>query len=61
MNSAKKFRGMLEPDNTNLKWIIVKLPFDPTEAWKATLALLLSKEVEGKAHTAVARVTAKRR
>lgn len=34
MSTAKKFRGLLEPDNTNLKWVIVRLPFDATKAWK---------------------------
>lgn len=33
MNAPKKFSGVLEPDNTSLKWVIVKLPFDPTKAW----------------------------
>jgi uncharacterized protein YdeI (YjbR/CyaY-like superfamily) len=33
MSTRKKFRGLLEPDNTNLKWVIVKLPFDPAKTW----------------------------
>lgn len=33
MSTVKKFRGMLEPDNTNLKWTIVRVPFDVNRAW----------------------------
>ena len=29
----KKFRGVLEPDHTALKWVIVKLPFDAAKVW----------------------------
>ena len=30
----KKFRGRLEPDHTRLKWVIVRIPFDPAKTWK---------------------------
>lgn len=33
MGAEKKFRGVLQPDNTALKWVIVKVPFDPVKAW----------------------------
>lgn len=33
MGAQKKFRGLLQPDHTALKWVIVKLPFDPLKAW----------------------------
>lgn len=33
MGVQRKFRGVLQPDNTALKWVIVKLPFDPVKAW----------------------------
>lgn len=31
--TSKKFRGVLEPDHTALKWVVVKVPFDPVKAW----------------------------
>lgn len=33
MGAQKKFRGVLVPDNTPLKWVVVKVPFDPAVAW----------------------------
>jgi uncharacterized protein YdeI (YjbR/CyaY-like superfamily) len=33
VSTQKKFRGVLQPDNTALKWVIVKVPFDPAKAW----------------------------
>jgi|ERR1700722_11444018 hypothetical protein len=27
------FQGLLEPDETNLRWVIVRVPFDPTKVW----------------------------
>lgn len=33
VGAQKKFRGVLQPDNTALKWVIVKVPFDPVKAW----------------------------
>ena len=31
---TKKFRATLEPDHTRLKWVIVRVPFDPAKVWK---------------------------
>jgi uncharacterized protein YdeI (YjbR/CyaY-like superfamily) len=47
MNPTKKFRGVLEPDNTNLKWTIVKLPFDPTKAWPTRNRLRVRGTING--------------
>ena len=33
MGVQKRFRGVLQPDGTALKWVIVKVPFDPAKAW----------------------------
>jgi uncharacterized protein YdeI (YjbR/CyaY-like superfamily) len=33
VGTQKKFRGVLQPDNTALKWVIVEVPFDPAKAW----------------------------
>jgi uncharacterized protein YdeI (YjbR/CyaY-like superfamily) len=47
MTTAKKFRGLLEPDNTSLKWVIVKLPFDATKAWKTRNRLRVKGTING--------------
>ncbi len=47
MNISKKFRGLLEPDNTNLKWTIVKLPFDPAKAWPTRNRLRVKGTING--------------
>jgi uncharacterized protein YdeI (YjbR/CyaY-like superfamily) len=47
MSTAKKFRGLLEPDNTNLKWVIVKLPFDATQVWKIRNRLHVKGTING--------------
>jgi uncharacterized protein YdeI (YjbR/CyaY-like superfamily) len=47
MSTAKKFRGLLEPDNTSLKWVIVKLPFDATKAWKTRNRLRVKGTING--------------
>ncbi|MGC2163894.1 MAG: YdeI/OmpD-associated family protein [Silvibacterium sp.] len=33
MSAQKKFRGVLQRDGTALKWVIVKVPFEPAKVW----------------------------
>ena len=47
MSTTKKFRGVLEPDNTPLKWVIVKLPFDPAKAWPTRNRLRVKGTING--------------
>jgi uncharacterized protein YdeI (YjbR/CyaY-like superfamily) len=47
MSAQKKFRGMLQPDNTPLKWVIVKLPFDPAKAWPVRNRLRVKGAING--------------
>ena len=47
MSVQKKFRGVLQPDNTALKWVIVKLPFNPAEAWPARNRLRVKGAING--------------
>lgn len=47
MGTQKKFRGVLQPDNTALKWIIVKVPFDPTKAWPKRNRLRVKGTING--------------
>jgi uncharacterized protein YdeI (YjbR/CyaY-like superfamily) len=47
VNTRKKFRGLLEPDHTALKWVIVKVPFDATKAWPARNRLRVKGTING--------------
>jgi uncharacterized protein YdeI (YjbR/CyaY-like superfamily) len=31
--TSRSFRAVLEPDNTSLRWIVARIPFDPAEVW----------------------------
>lgn len=47
MGAQKKFRGVLQPDNTALKWVIVKVPFDPAKAWPKRNRLRVKGTING--------------
>ena len=47
MSAQKKFRGVLEPDNTPLNWVIVKIPFDPAQAWPVRNRLRVKGAING--------------
>lgn len=47
VSARKKFRGALQPDETALKWTIVKLPFDPVKAWPKRNRLRVTGTING--------------
>ena len=47
MSTQKKFRGVLEPDNTPLNWIIIKVPFDPAKAWSVRNRMRVRGTING--------------
>ena len=47
MSTQKKFRGVLQPDNTALKWVIVRVPFDPAKAWPRRNRLRVKGTING--------------
>jgi uncharacterized protein YdeI (YjbR/CyaY-like superfamily) len=47
VGTKKKFRGLLEPDKTALQWVIVRLPFDPTEVWTTRKRLRVKGAING--------------
>jgi uncharacterized protein YdeI (YjbR/CyaY-like superfamily) len=47
VSMKKKFRGVLEPDHTALKWVIVKLPFDATKVWTTRKGLRVKGTING--------------
>lgn len=47
MDVQKKFRGTLQPDGTALKWVVVRVPFDPTRAWPERNRLKVKGTING--------------
>jgi uncharacterized protein YdeI (YjbR/CyaY-like superfamily) len=47
VSSQKKFRGVLQPDNTPLKWVVVKVPFDPAKAWPVRNRMRVKGTING--------------
>ena len=46
---AKSFRGRLEPDGTNLKWTVIRVPLDVEEVWGTRGLLKVKIELNGHA------------
>jgi hypothetical protein len=46
-NSIRIFTALLEPDGTRLRWVIVRLPFDPVRAWPQRNGRRVKGEIEG--------------
>jgi uncharacterized protein YdeI (YjbR/CyaY-like superfamily) len=44
---AKSFRATLEPDGTNLKWVIIHVPLDVEKIWGARGMLKVKGEING--------------
>lgn len=47
MANVKQFRSLLEPDHTNLKWVIAKVPFDPAKTWATRSRLRVKGTING--------------
>jgi uncharacterized protein YdeI (YjbR/CyaY-like superfamily) len=47
VGGQKKFRGVLQPDGTALKWVIVKVPFDPAKAWSTRNRMRVKGTING--------------
>ena len=45
--SPRSFRAVLEPDNTRLNWVIVRLPFDVARVWGVRGLLRVKGEING--------------
>ena len=46
-SSPRHFRALLEPDHTELKWVIARVPFDVAAAWHTMLRLRVRGEING--------------
>jgi uncharacterized protein YdeI (YjbR/CyaY-like superfamily) len=47
MAGRRKFRGILQPDGTNLAWTIVRVPFEPVEVWPQRKGLRVRGTING--------------
>lgn len=47
VGAKQKFRGLLEPDGTSLKWTIMRVPFDPTKVWPQRKKLRVCGTING--------------
>ena len=47
----KKFRATLEPIGSDLRWVIVRLPFDPTLAWPQRAGLRVQGAIRSSSNT----------
>lgn len=43
----KSFTVLLEPDNTRLRWVIARIPFDPAKAWPELRKRRVRGEING--------------
>lgn len=43
----KSFRAVLEPDQTRLRWVIARIPFDVTKAWPVRRGARVRGEING--------------
>lgn len=47
MFTAKTFTALLEPDGTQLRWVVAKIPFDLVKAWPVRNGRRVRGEIEG--------------
>jgi uncharacterized protein YdeI (YjbR/CyaY-like superfamily) len=44
-STVKSFTAVLEPDRTQLRWVIARIPFDPVKAWPERRGLRVRGEI----------------
>jgi uncharacterized protein YdeI (YjbR/CyaY-like superfamily) len=47
MSTRQRFRSLLVPDGTNLKWIIAQVPFAPAKVWKKRNRMRVKGTING--------------
>jgi uncharacterized protein YdeI (YjbR/CyaY-like superfamily) len=47
MNTRQRFRSLLIPDGTNLKWVIAHVPFSPAKVWKTRNRMRVKGTING--------------
>jgi uncharacterized protein YdeI (YjbR/CyaY-like superfamily) len=47
MSTRQRFRTLLKPDGTNLKWVIAHVPFSPAKVWKTRQGMRVKGTING--------------
>jgi uncharacterized protein YdeI (YjbR/CyaY-like superfamily) len=47
MSTRQRFRSLLKPDGTNLKWVIAQVPFAPAKVWKKRNRMRVKGTING--------------
>jgi uncharacterized protein YdeI (YjbR/CyaY-like superfamily) len=47
MSTRQRFRSLLVPDGTNLKWVIARVPFSPAKVWKTRHGMRVKGTING--------------
>jgi uncharacterized protein YdeI (YjbR/CyaY-like superfamily) len=47
MSTRQRFRSLLKPDGTNLKWVIAHIPFSPAKVWKTRNRMRVKGTING--------------
>jgi uncharacterized protein YdeI (YjbR/CyaY-like superfamily) len=47
MSTRQRFRSLLIPDGTNLKWVIAHIPFSPAKVWKTRNRMRVKGTING--------------
>ncbi|MGA9717994.1 MAG: YdeI/OmpD-associated family protein [Acidobacteriaceae bacterium] len=47
MSTRQRFRSLLKPDGTNLKWVIADVPFAPAKVWKTRNRMRVKGTING--------------
>ena len=47
MSTRRRFRALLEPDGTSLKWLIARVPFAPAKVWKTRHGMRVHGTING--------------
>lgn len=47
MSTRQRFRSLLKPDGTNLKWVIAHVPFSPQKVWKTRKGMRVKGAING--------------
>ena len=47
MSTRQRFRSLLKPDGTNLKWVIAQVPFSPAKVWMTRQGMRVKGTING--------------
>jgi uncharacterized protein YdeI (YjbR/CyaY-like superfamily) len=47
MSTRQRFRALLQPDGTNLRWITARVPFQPAAVWKTRRGMRVKGTING--------------